>query len=414
MTMTATLAAHGGDKVLDIPGPHYHWPVVDPDLEEAVRSQLHRSLSDRDASGVIGEFETAFAQFVGTSHAVSFASGTSAIHAMSRIAGLRPGDAIVAPAYTFFATATPFAYDGVEVIFADANEYGNVTAASLAEVLTPTVRAVIITHMWGNPCPANEIARFCRSHDLLLLEDCSHAHFGKWQGQRVGTFGDMAVFSTNQKAITTGEGGVLVTDNDQYRELALLFGHYNKRCFNEIAASSDYYPYAFTGMGLKHRITTLGAAIGLSQLSRADEIERRRRAALTRSADALADNPVIGTATIPDDQGEHGLYVLGLRFRPENATVTRDEFVALCIAEGAAEVDVPGSTRDISGEPLFARRDPFAPWNPTVPPTSTEAPGAAAFQDTFIKIPLWGYPGDEEYVAGYLAVLDKVSAAVAR
>src|SRR5205807_200800 len=104
----------------------------------------------------------------------------------------------------------------------------------------------------GQPVPDGRDRRVLPRHDLVLLEDCSHAHFASWRGRRVGTFGDMAVFSTNQKAITTGEGGVLVTGNDRYRELALLFGHYNKRCQAEIDPSAPYYPYAFTGMGLKH------------------------------------------------------------------------------------------------------------------------------------------------------------------
>ncbi len=276
----ATLAAHGGTRTLDIAGAHYRWPHVDTTLEEAVREQLHRSLSDRDAGGIIGQFEHAFADFVGARYAVSFASGTAAIHAMSRLAGLTPGDAVLAPAYTFLATASPFAYDGIEVIFADADSYGNVTANTLAQALQPHVRAVIVTHMWGNPCAMDEISDFCRAHDLLLLEDCSHAHFASWTGQRVGTVADMAVFSTNQKAITTGDGGVLVTRHDRYRELALLFGHYNKRCLTEIDPNAEYYPFAFTGMGLKHRITTLGAAIGVHQLARAGEIERRDRAAV--------------------------------------------------------------------------------------------------------------------------------------
>jgi dTDP-4-amino-4,6-dideoxygalactose transaminase len=413
MTTSSALAAHGGTKSLDIPTPHYQWPAITPELEDAVLAQLHRSLSDRDASGVIGEFEAAFAQFVGVPYAVSFSTGTSAIHAMSRIAGLVPRDAIIAPAYTFLATATPFAYDGIEVRFADADEFGNVTAATLASQLTPAVRAVIVTHMWGNPCPMKEIVEFCRAHDLLLLEDCSHAHFASWQGMRVGTFGDMAVFSTNQKAITTGEGGVLTTANDRYRELALLFGHYNKRSQKEIDPTAEYYPFAFTGMGLKHRITTLGAAIGVHQLNRAADIETRRRAILARYRTGLAGNPVITPAIVPERDGQHGLYVLGLWFHPENASVSRDEFVALCRAEGAVEVDAPGSTRDISTEPLFARRDPYAPWVPSTP-TRTDLPGVTAFQEVFVKIPLWGYEGDEALVAGYLDVLTKVSAAVSR
>ncbi|MBB5110462.1 dTDP-4-amino-4,6-dideoxygalactose transaminase [Micromonospora echinospora] len=410
--MTA-LAAHGGPKTMDIPGPHYRWPIIDPSLERAVSDQMHRSLSDRDARGVIGEYEAAFAHFVGTPYAISFSSGTAAIHAMSRIAGLRPGDAVLAPAYTFLATASPFAYDGVEVIFADADDHGNVTADSLAAKLAPNVRAVIVTHMWGNPCPMDEIVAFCRSHDLLLFEDCSHAHFASWGGSRVGTFGDMAVFSTNQKAITTGEGGVLVTSNDRYRELALLYGHYNKRCLSEIDSSAEYYPFAFTGMGLKHRMTTLGAAIGLHQLAQADKIEARRRGVLSRVRQELADNPVVTPVLVPEDRGRHGLYVTGLRFCPEAATVTRDDFVALAVAEGATEVDAPGSTRDISGEPLFARRDSFAPWKPEQV-AAASLPGVRSFQDVFLKIPIWGYEGDEELVEGYLAALNKVSGAVAR
>jgi dTDP-4-amino-4,6-dideoxygalactose transaminase len=267
--------------------------------------------------------------------------------------------------------------------------------------------------MWGNPCAMDEIAAFCTAYDLLLLEDCSHAHFASWAGQQVGTLADMAVFSTNQKAITTGEGGVLVTRHDRYRELALLFGHYNKRCRAEIAKDAAYYPFALTGMGLKHRITTLGAAIGVHQLARADDIESRRRAVLARFTTGLAGNPVISTVVVPADRGRHGLYVTGLRFHPQNAAVSRDEFVALCAAEGATEVDVPGSTRDISGEPLFARRDPYAAWQPARP-EQVPLPGAARFQATFIKIPLWGYDGDQMLVEGYLAALSKVSAAVAR
>ncbi|TDD68413.1 aminotransferase class V-fold PLP-dependent enzyme [Actinomadura darangshiensis] len=409
----STLAAHGGPPTLSVNEPHYRWPAVDDSLEAAVRAQLHRSLSDRDARGVIGDYERAFAEFAGVPHAVSFASGTAAIHAMSRIAGLKPGDAVVAPAYTFFATASPFGFDGIHVRFADADAYGNVTAQTIAAQLSPSVKAVIVTHMWGNPCPMDEIAALCTEHGVLLLEDCSHAHFASWKGRRVGTFGDMAVFSTNQKAITTGEGGMLVTANDRFRQLALLYGHYNKRCLTEIDPTAEFAPFAFTGMGLKHRITTLGAAIGLHQLSRADDIERRRRTVLDTFVNGLDGNPVLTPAIVPAEVGQHGLYVIGLRFHPQSATVTRRQFIDLCVAEGATHVDAPGSTRDISAEPLFARRDPFAPWQPSTP-EHIDLPGVQAFQAGFLKIPIWGYPGDQDLVEGYLTALTKVCAAVAR
>lgn len=411
------LAARGGPRSLDVAAPHYEWPIVDDSLEQAVIAQLHRSLSDRDASGIIGEFERAFAAFVGVEagHVVSMASGTAAIHAVGRIAGLRPGDAILAPAYTFLATASPFGFDGIEVRFCDADPAtGNVTAATLAAQLRPNVKAVIVTHMWGLPCPMDEIAAFCVDHGLVLMEDCSHAHFASWDGRRVGTWGDLAVFSNNQKAITTGEGGILIARDPANREKAVLYAHYNKRSLHEIDPASDLRPFAFTGMGLKERMFTLGAAIGVHQLARAREIASRRRGNLAQVVKALDDTPVLTVLTPVAGRGDHGLYVIGMLFHPDQATVTRREFVDLCIAEGALEVDAPGSTRDISREPLFARRDPHAPWQAGTAPTQAPLPGVEEFQGTFLKIPAWGYHGDEEILDGYVAALTKVAAAVAR
>lgn len=396
-----------------IPPPHYQWPQVDEELEQAVIEQMHRSLSDQDARGIIGEFERAFADFVGAPFAVSFSSGTAALHAMTRVADLKPGDAVLAPAYTFLATATPFAYEGIEVVFCDADQYGNVTAADMAARLTPAVRAVLVTHMWGNPCAMDEIVAFCRENRLLLLEDCSHAHFGAWDGQRVGTFGDLAAFSTGQKVISTGEGGVLIGQQERHRDMALLFAHYNNRARTEIDADAEYYPFAYTGMGIKYRMTTMGAAVGVHQLKKAGDIEARRRAVLARFADELAGNPVIRPILVPADRGRNGLYVIGLRFSPEAATVSRDDFVSMCHAHGAIALDVPPGTRDLSREPLFARKDRNAPWRPD-PARGGDMPGVRAFLDAFIRVPIWGYPGDEELVEGYLAVLNKVSESVAR
>ncbi|WP_181970571.1 DegT/DnrJ/EryC1/StrS aminotransferase family protein [Kitasatospora xanthocidica] len=394
------------------PAP-YTWPLIDERLRQAVDRQLDRSLSDRDASGVIGEFEREFARFVGSRYAIAYSSGTSALHAMCVAAGLGEGDEVIAPAYTFFATATPFAYEGVKVVFADADGWGNLDPATLPALLTDRTRAVIVTHMWGNPCDMTAIAEFCRANDLLLLEDCSHAHFADWDGQHVGTFGTMAVFSTNQKAITTGEGGLLVTDDDRLRELALLHGHYNKRSFQEIDPAAPYYRYALTGMGLKSRMTTLAAAIGLDQLAKADDIEQRRRAVLGRFATALDGNPVVSLTDVDQQRGSNGLYVLGLRFHRKAATVTAREFTER-LARRGTEFDMPGSTSVISHEPLFHRPGRTMPWT-VVPDIETAAyPGAQKFIESFIKAPLFGYPGDEQAVAHHLDTLMALSEDVAR
>lgn len=382
----------------------YAWPRISPGLREGVLAQLDVSLSDRDASGVIGRYEREFAAFAGSRHALSFSSGTAALHAMCVAAGLGPGDEVIAPAYTFFATASPFAYEGVTVRFADADRCGNLDPGRLPGLVTERTRAVIVTHMWGTPCEMDAIGAFCRDHGLLLLEDCSHAHFASYRGRRVGTFGAMAAFSTNQKAITTGEGGVLVTDDDRYRDLALLHGHYNQRCRTEISPAAPYAAYAFTGMGLKSRMTTLGATIGLHQLQRARDVEKRRRAVLARFARALEGNPAVSLVQADPARGQQGLYVMGLRFHPGAATCTLEEFVTRLTTDGA-DFDIPGSTRVIAGEPLFHRPERNGPWDqaPAVP--GQDFPGARAFTASFFKGPLWGYEGDEPHVEHQLRTL---------
>lgn len=413
---SARLAEHVAELIEAPPAPAslaYTWPHVDPELRSVVRAQLSRSLSDRDARGVIGEFEREFADFIGVRHALAFSSGTSALHAMCVAAGLGEGDEVIAPAYTFFATASPFAYEGVRVVFADADRYGNLDQADLERRFTSRTRAVIVTHMWGNPADMTGIAEFCQRHGLLLLEDCSHAHFATWRGSRVGTFGAMAAFSTNQKAITTGEGGVLVTGQDRFYELALLHGHYNKRARTEIPADRAYSRYALTGMGLKARPTTLGAAIGLDQLAKADAIEHRRREILEAFRDALADNPVISPVLVDPAQGTHGLYVLPLRYHQHAAREGIGEFVERLTAAGA-DFDIPGSTGVIADEPLFHRLRRGSDFDHVPEVEHTRYHGAEAFIAAFFKAPLYGYPGDAPAVEHQLATLVKAAAQAAR
>ncbi|MBF6187043.1 MULTISPECIES: DegT/DnrJ/EryC1/StrS family aminotransferase [Nocardia] len=379
-------------------GQDYVWPIVDHALESRVLQQLSSSLSDRDASGVIGEFERSFAAFVGTRYAVSFASGTAALHALTRCAGLQPGDVVIAPAYTFFATASPFAYEGIEVRFADADASGNLDPGSLPRLVDERTKAVIVTHMWGIPCQMAEIKAFCDEHGLLLFEDCSHAHFAAHEGRRVGTWGDIAVFSTNQKAITTGEGGVLVTDNAEYKDKALLFGHYNKRCLQEVSPDHEDYQFAFTGYGLKHRITTLGAAIGVDQLSKAAAIEARRRQVLQLIADVTATIPAVDLLTPQHPESAHGLYVIGFRYNAAASDTSRENLVADLQAAGGREFDIPGSTRSIADQPLFRGQTKSVPLR-----------GVEKFAAEFFKLSFIGHD-DHTVVEKYLDALSTVGA----
>lgn len=404
------LAILGGEPVISDIAPHYHWPPITDSLLASLEVQVHRSLSDRDASGIIGEFEETFAAFAGRRHAVAFSSGTGALHAMCKAAGLAPGDEILCCAYGFFASVSPFAYEGVRVVFCEADAFGNLSPHGLEAHLTPRTRAVMAVHIWGNPCDLDTLETFCRAHDLLLMEDCSHAHFASWGARRVGQVGQMAAFSLNQKAITAGEGGVLVTDNRRYRDLALLFGHYNTRAKRDIEKASPLAAYAFTGMGLKYRPHTIAMALALHQLAGAGDIEVRRRKNLTLLTEIARRHGVFQPIVVEPCRGKHGLYVLA--FRVQGGATCRNSLFAALQAEGGVEFDVPGSTRLMQGEPLFLRTDRNSGWDEGLdhPAPPDEAfPNAAAFRDGLIKLPLWGYPGDEQIVEQYAQCLEKVS-----
>jgi len=385
--------------VIEAPYPHYTWPAVDPLLELRVVKQLRRSLSERDRSGVIGEYEERLGEFFGTKHALSFSSGTCALHAICVACGLGPGDEVLAPTYTFFATASPFAFEGVTVKFCDADAFGNLSVESLRNNVGPATKAVILTHMWGVPCDMRKIVDFCREHGLRLIEDCSHAHLATFEGQQVGTFGDIGVFSTNQKVLTTGEGGFAITNDIELFEEMLLVGHYNHRCRQELRKGSAHSAYALTGYGLKYRMLPLSAAIGLHQLERLDEIEDRRRANYQVLARAVESTDLFQVPT-PAYAHEHGLYVFSFLVR-EGVANQRDTVVAHMQGLGGAEFDAPGSTKPIHNEPLFCQGRSGKP----LTPTNASFPGADDFYRRLIKCPLWGYTGDEAFVQGYAQII---------
>jgi dTDP-4-amino-4,6-dideoxygalactose transaminase len=132
--------------------------------------------------------------------------------------------------------------------------------------ITDKTKAIVVTHMWGIPCDMDAITVIAKKHNLRLLEDCSHAHGAKFNEQKVGTFGDAAVWSLQgQKTVTGGEGGILLTDDGEIHTRALLLGQYNKRCKQEIPRDHPLYQYALTGFGLKLRAHPLAIAMADQQ-----------------------------------------------------------------------------------------------------------------------------------------------------
>ncbi|MCQ4142743.1 aminotransferase class I/II-fold pyridoxal phosphate-dependent enzyme, partial [Chryseobacterium sp. EO14] len=236
------LAIHGGKSAIDLKMPHYIWPIIDKSDIVAVTNQLQETVSIYDNSGVFKEFEKKWKDLHGADFALLTNSGTSALFSLFVGVGLKESDEIICPNYTFFATITTALTLGAVPVFCDCDENGNINPEYIEGLITRKTKAVVITHIWGVPCQMDKIVAICKQYHLHLIEDCSHAHGAKYKGQLVGTFGIGAAWSLQgQKIITGGEGGILTTSSEEVYYRALLLGHYNKRCRQEIPQDHPLY-----------------------------------------------------------------------------------------------------------------------------------------------------------------------------
>jgi len=404
-----TLAVNGGQPVIASSYKHPQWPVIDNEYEQVVVAQLYNSVSIYNRSGIIEEFEDKFAKLHDKKYALLCNSGTNALWTMYVSAGLMPGDEVICPTYTFFATNTPLLSCGVKPVFCDANESGNISASEIEKKITKKTKAIVVTHMWGYVCDMDAIKSVADEHGLLLFEDCSHAHFAKWNGQYVGSFGDAAVWSLQgQKNITGGEGGIYLTNNEDMYVRANLHGHYNKRCKDEIPENHELREFAVTGMGLKMRSHPLAVSIANKMLEKHPEYQEMRNYCAEKYEELLSSYDFIEMQNTENMQPSWYAYIFKLR--PEYIT-KREEIVGMLHSEGLIEVDIPGSTGPNHQLPLFKK-----PWV-LFPQFYTEDepfnvnddyPGAQQFYESIIKLPTWTRAEHKEILGKYLEGLKKV------
>lgn len=225
----------------------------------------------------VDEFEDGLADFIGSKYATALNSGTSALHAVLLAHGIGPGDEVIAPSYTFISTVNSALFVGAKPIFADIEEetYG-LDPESVAERITDKTKAIIPVHYAGCPAKVREIKEIAEDKGILVIEDAAESFGASIDGKKTGTFGDSAILSFCQnKIITTGEGGAVVTDSREvYEKLKLIRSHGRLE-------SGDYFSSAnlfdYIDLGFNWRMSNLTASLGVSQLKKADEIIRLRR-----------------------------------------------------------------------------------------------------------------------------------------
>lgn len=219
----------------------------------------------------VGRFEEMFAEFCEAEHGVSVFNGTVALHLALAALGIGPGDEVIVPTLTFVATANTVVYTGARPVFVDSEaRTWNISPESVREAITPRTRAIVPVHVYGHPCDMDALAQVAGEHGLYLVEDAAEAHGARYRGRRVGALGDAGCFSFyGNKILTTGEGGILVTNDGK---LAALARHLKDH------AMSHEKRYWHDTVGFNYRMTNIQAALGVAQMERIEElIETRRR-----------------------------------------------------------------------------------------------------------------------------------------
>ena len=225
----------------------------------------------------ISEFEEKIAAYIGTKHAVTLNSGTSALHAALLSQGIGKNDEIIVPSFTFIATANCALFTGAKPVFADIEENTcGLNPESVENLINENTKAIIPVHYGGCPCQIKELKDIAEDNDLILIEDAAEAFGASVDGKNVGTFGDLNVLSFCQnKVITTGEGGAIVTDSDElYEKLNLIRSHGRLEGADYFSSSSLF---DYIDIGFNWRMSNLTATLGISQIQKVDKIIEMRQ-----------------------------------------------------------------------------------------------------------------------------------------
>ena len=298
---------------------------IDEDDIQAVAEVLE---SDWLTTGPkIAEFEAQFAKYVGAKYAVAVSSGTAALHAACFAAGIDKGDEVITTPITFVASSNCILYMGGKPVFADIKENTyNIDPKEIDRKITDRTKAIIPVDFAGQPADLDAIHEIAQKHNLIVIEDAAHALGAECKGRRVGSISDLTTFSFHPvKHITTGEGGMVVTnDKECYEKLLIFRTHGVNKNRVKLRKNEGPWYYEMQGLGYNYRITDFQCALGISQLKKIDEFVKRRREIVKRYNDALKSIEEINTPyEKPEVKSTWHIYVIRLKL--DRLKVSRKE-----------------------------------------------------------------------------------------
>lgn len=265
----------------------------------------------------IAEFEKSVADYVGAKYAVAISNGTSALHAACFAAGIGPGDEVITTPITFAASSNCVLYCGGTPVFADIDpKTYNIDPDDIRKKITDKTKAIIAVHLAGQPCDMDEIHKIAKENNLIVIEDGAHALGSVYKGKKVGSLSDMTTFSFHPvKPITTGEGGMIVTDNEEfYKKMVLFRSHGITRDEAMMTRKDGPWFYQQFDLGFNYRITDIQCALGCSQMKKLDRFLAKRKEIVLRYNEAFADcENIVTPYQLPETESGWHLYIVQVK-----------------------------------------------------------------------------------------------------
>ncbi len=329
--MSEILAVNGGPKAITLDQDEaLRWPRLTEEDEQAVLDLMRKN--EISVSEEPKKLEKEFAEFLGAKYALAEVNGTAAIYAALFILGIKEGDEVICPSYTYWATAMPASTLGAKVVFCEVDPHNlNMDTEDFKKRITPDTKAVIPVHLWGLPCEMDEIMDVAWEHGIAVIEDACHAHGAEYRGKKMGTLGDFGTFSFQaSKNLPGGEGGMLITDNREYYFKAITLGHYRRAA----DLPERYSRYQHTCLGFKHRMSPLHAAITRVQLKTLNEKNLVRSVNIEKLLNALDELRGFHIYR-PPSYIKRVYYENDIIYRGEETGVPIDRLIEMLNAEGA-------------------------------------------------------------------------------
>jgi UDP-4-amino-4,6-dideoxy-N-acetyl-beta-L-altrosamine transaminase len=294
------LALHGGSPVRAEFLPYGKQSVDDEDIAAVVETLRSEWLT---TGPKVGEFEEAFAAWVGARYAVSFSSGTAALHGAAFAAGIETCDEAITSPLTFAATANCVLYQGGRPVFADVCEDTlNIDPERVSECITPRTKVLLPVDYAGHPADLDELREIAERHGLTIIEDACHALGAEHRSRRVGSVSHMTVFSFHPvKHLTTGEGGMVATDNPYFADTLRKFRNHGISSEARERQAQGQWHYEMVLLGFNYRLTDIACALGLRQLSKLESNLARRREIAAKYTETLRDLSGVTLPTVRDN-----------------------------------------------------------------------------------------------------------------